>query len=374
MAPANFLRLLAVFSLAILNISFDVLPANALAVERGHMARSINHAHAGFAKKRSNQTGKCKPRPVPNASPSMPPNSSPSPAPANVVHNATPAPNSQPTTTTTSSTPAQSPTPNTAAPSGGQKVALAWSNLEEASIDNFITASTKIIYNWKISKYPPADIGFSTKFQGLDFVPTIWGRDDITQISSVLTQGYATTVKTYNEPNIGGQANIPADEGCTLWNQHIEPLTQLGYRLIGPAVTTDTTGWNWLAEFMKVCSGASIAALDIHHYSLHPQDLINAANQYYNTYKKPIWVSEYGCVDYSGANQPCTQDLFNAFFQQTQTFFQSTSWIEMYAMFGMFRDTELPNGVSAVNSMMTCSSSASNSCSPNALGNQYLNP
>ncbi len=151
MAPANFLRLLAVFSLAILNISFDVLPANALAVEGGHMARSINHAHAGFAKKRSNPAGKCKPRPVPNASPSMPPNSNPHPAPAvsssmppNVVHDATPAPHSPTTTTTTSSAPAQSPTPNTAPPSSGGKVALAWSNLEEASLDNFVTASTKM--------------------------------------------------------------------------------------------------------------------------------------------------------------------------------------------------------------------------------------
>jgi len=151
MAPANFLRLLAVFSLAILNISFDVLPANALAVERGHMARSINHAHAGLAKKRSNSTGKCKPRPVSSASPSMPANSNPPSAPAvsssmppNVVHNVTPATPSPTTTTTTSSAPAQSPTPNTAPSSSGGKVALAWSNLEEASLDNFITASTKM--------------------------------------------------------------------------------------------------------------------------------------------------------------------------------------------------------------------------------------
>ncbi len=134
------------------------------------------------------------------------------------------------------------------------------------------------IYNWQISKYPPGDIGYSTKFQQLNFVPTIWGMKDIAQISSVLTQGYATTVKTFNEyvfcfffasytltvivdicrPNLAGQSNIPADEGCTLWNQHIQPLTQLGYRLIAPAVTTDQTGWNWLAEFMKVCSGASV--------------------------------------------------------------------------------------------------------------------
>ena len=42
-------------------------------------------------------------------------------------------------------------------------------------------------------------------------------------------------------------------EAYSLWLQHIEPLTQLGYELIAPAVTTGSAGLTWLTTFMKLC-------------------------------------------------------------------------------------------------------------------------
>ena len=150
MAPSNFLRLFAIFSLAILNISFDVLPANALAVERGHMARGVNHAHAGVAKKRGNSK-QCKPRPVPNApasSISLTSSTSASTTSHSVAdaHLATPAPIPQPSTHKTTTSSSYSPSPSVAPSSSGSysgsKVALAWSNNEESSLDNFITPHT----------------------------------------------------------------------------------------------------------------------------------------------------------------------------------------------------------------------------------------
>jgi hypothetical protein len=42
-------------------------------------------------------------------------------------------------------------------------------------------------------------------------------------------------------------------EACNLWMQHINPLISLGYELIGPSVTTDVTGHNWLTKFMDQC-------------------------------------------------------------------------------------------------------------------------
>lgn len=145
MAQSNFLRLFAVFSLAILNISFDALPVNALAVERDHMVRGVNHAHAGVAKKRGDSK-QCKPRPVTSTpAPAYTPSTSSHHSTA-AAHLATPASVSQPSTHKTTAT-SSSSTPSVAPPSSGSssgsKVGLAWSNNEEGSLGNFITSHTK---------------------------------------------------------------------------------------------------------------------------------------------------------------------------------------------------------------------------------------
>jgi hypothetical protein len=149
MAPASFFRLLTVFSLAVLNVSFNTLPANALAVEHGHMARNMNHAHAGVAKKRRDSSKQCKPRPVSSVSSSISPDVSPSPSisqhsSANVAlaHPATPVSVSHSSSHTTTAS-SQSPTHYVAASgNSGGKVCLGWSNLEEGSMGNFITSKT----------------------------------------------------------------------------------------------------------------------------------------------------------------------------------------------------------------------------------------
>jgi len=216
MAPSNFLRLFTVFSLAILNISFDALPVNALAVERGHVARGVNHAHAGIAKKRGDSK-QCKPRPV-TSTPAYIPSSSPTTSHHSAAdgHLASPVPISEPSThktTTTSSSPMPSVTPSSSSSYSGSKVALAWSNNEQSSLGNFISPHTVLcvtypstfalpcsndffsIYNWAVEQY--VDIKLS-KFPQLEFVPTIHGRGDISKIH-LLTKGYAKRVKTFNE-------------------------------------------------------------------------------------------------------------------------------------------------------------------------------
>jgi len=144
MAPSNFLRLFTIFSLAILNISLDALPANALVVEPGHMARGVNHAHAGIAKKRSNSK-QCKPRPVPAISSTSSTTSHHSVAVVANAHLATPAPSSQLSTHETTTT-SHSSTPSAAASSSGscsnKKVGLGWSNHEQSSLHNFVTPCT----------------------------------------------------------------------------------------------------------------------------------------------------------------------------------------------------------------------------------------
>jgi hypothetical protein len=132
MVPANSLRLLSIFSLALLNISFGTVPANALAVERSHMARGINHVHANVAKKRRDKPAQCKPRPTaPSYSSSL---ATPSPV-------SQPPPNSIAASSPQSAEPSSTPsaTPSSSGSSGSAKIILMWSNEEQSSICKFLT-------------------------------------------------------------------------------------------------------------------------------------------------------------------------------------------------------------------------------------------
>jgi len=362
MAPVKFLHILTVVSLAILHASFDALPVNALIVERGHAGRDFSHVHAEIAKKRADSSKKCRPRPT---------SASQSPAPttyhADKVQSSQLSKLSGPTNTSSSSQPASTNAPVSS--SINSKIMYAWSNNEQPSIGNFLTGSPRLIYNWHLTKY--SDIDLST-IKNVEFVPTAHSPSDVYQIPSVLKQGYAKYAKFLNEPEISSQANVGPEEAHQLWMQYFEPLASQGYALIAPAVTG--AGNTWMKTFLGLCGGkCSIHALDFHYYGIQTEDFKTSVNTFHQLLDNvPVWLTEVGCHDYSGKNQPCTQGVFDAFFPGVMSYVESTSWIEQIAWFGMFTNAEIPMGLETVNCMITCSGS-NKDCKPNSLGSQYIN-
>ena len=59
-------------------------------------------------------------------------------------------------------------------------------------------------------------------------------------------------------PEQPSQANMSPQEAHGLWTAHIEQLTQLGYELISPSVTTGSAGFKWLSDFMGLCKTCSV--------------------------------------------------------------------------------------------------------------------
>jgi len=374
MAPVNFARLLAIFSLAILNISFDTLPANALSVDRGHMARGISHAHAGVAKKRGDSPKQCKPRPtVPTTS--IKPDVSFSSTSAHSYDTPAPVSHASPQTTTSSILPQSSSAPSSSGPSYGTKAGLAWSNNEETSLCNFIGSGNRPVYNWQLDIYASGDIGNCNKFSPSQFIPTIHGAAQVSQINSIIKSGYPKLVKYLNEPNIASQANLSPQAGYSLFMQYMASHCGTTFECLLPAVTTDATGLKWLQDFVGLCKDCNFLALDLHYYGLDPLDLEKALTLFYNTFqsKWAVWLTEFGCVDYSGQNKPCDEQTFKTFFYTARDFLEKTSWIEHYFYFGLFRSDELPDGVPAINSLMTCPNGPGPSCVPNSNGYAYLN-
>jgi len=133
MALLKFLNILTVLSFAALHTSFDALPVNALTVERGHLGRDLSHLHAEIAKKRSDSSKKCRPRPSSASQNHVVPSNSY----VNLAPASTP---SKPATTTTSS---QSASTNAPASSLSSKIMYAFSNHEQPSLKNFLTGHGK---------------------------------------------------------------------------------------------------------------------------------------------------------------------------------------------------------------------------------------
>jgi hypothetical protein len=130
--------LFTLLSLAVFNISFNPLPTYALTLERDHMARSFNFAHAGLAnKKRDGKSKRCRHRA--GSGPSV---SSSSQTP-DTAPTSTPQP--QPPAAKTTSSPVATHSPAAAAPAsnGNRKVGLAWSNHEEENLCKFTSPKTQ---------------------------------------------------------------------------------------------------------------------------------------------------------------------------------------------------------------------------------------
>ncbi|KAH9050044.1 glycosyl hydrolase catalytic core-domain-containing protein [Lactarius hengduanensis] len=372
MAPTKFINFLAVVSFAVFCISHAPLSANALAVERAHVARNPNYAHAGIAKKKRGESAKrCKPRPSTSSHSSQPAYTPPpvaAPHPPTSSHHtsssSTTKPHPPPATSSSSShAPAVTPQVST----GTGKVGLAWSNNEQSAICNFKTSQTGLTYNWKLTKYVDVDVSKC----GFTFIPHVWGADDAYKAPGILKAGYADIVFTFNEPELASQSNLGVDDAVSLFKQYVNPVQYLGYKIISPACTNSPTGFAWIQSFVKKCrqQGCKLDGIATHFYDTSAPNLISFMKNFIKAFPgDKIWLTEYAAQDYSGKNQQLDYNGIKAFIEETTSYLQGESQIEAFFYFGLMTPDELAaNHVNGLNSLMT------NSHTPNELGDIYIN-
>jgi hypothetical protein len=164
----------------------------------------------------------------------------------------------------------------------------------------------------------------------------IWGASNVTP-SALAVPG--STLLGFNEPDMGGQANMTVDRALELWPQ----LQATGKRLGSPAVAWggDLSG-GWLDQFM---SGAKARGLRVDFITLHwygsdfGPDAVNQLQRYvaavHARYGLPIWVTEYSLIDFSGSGRVASDDQMVAFIASSTAMFESTPYVERYAWFGL---------------------------------------
>ena len=159
---------------------------------------------------------------------------------------------------------------------------------------------------------------------------------------------------------------MTAQQGADLWRTYLEPLRARGIRLGSPATSSAPSGLTWLQDFLAACAGACtvdfialrwlLPTLLIFSNVVSDMNLadwydVNATafqrylEHFHDTFRRPIWVTEWACQNFNDFNAQCSREDVVRFLNQTQTFMDNTPWVERYAWFGALTNLQGVNQV-----------------------------
>jgi RNA polymerase sigma factor (sigma-70 family) len=174
---------------------------------------------------------------------------------------------------------------------------------------------------------------------GVEFVPMIWGSANLTAPTLAKAEREGEVLLGFNEPDMAGQANMSVEDALAAWPK----LQRTGMRLGSPAVAYggDTAG-GWLDRFM---AGAEARKLRVDFITLHwyGSDFGDAAagqflgyvDAVHRRYGLPVWVTEYGLINFTGSPKYPTGAQQAAFIKRSTAGLERRSFVERYAWFGL---------------------------------------
>ncbi|MFC0508984.1 sigma-70 family RNA polymerase sigma factor [Micromonospora costi] len=179
-----------------------------------------------------------------------------------------------------------------------------------------------------------------TSPKGAEFVPMIWGAKSVTADNLRQARANGRYLLGFNEPDMGGQANMTVEQALDLWPR----LEATGLPLGSPAVAWggDRPG-EWLDRFM---SGAKARGHRVDFIALHwyggDFSTTNAVNQLrsylqavHDRYHLPIWLTEFALIDFSNGVRFPSQAQQAAFLTAATRMLGGLSWLHRYAWFGL---------------------------------------
>ncbi|MDF7806429.1 glycosyl hydrolase [Pontiellaceae bacterium B12219] len=115
----------------------------------------------------------------------------------------------------------------------------------------------------------------------------------------------------FNEPDKADQANISEDVAAYRWPR----FERTKLPLVGPCPAQNNGTWRKAYEAMAVEEGFRTEYMALHWYATanggSPQNLINVVNNLYNTYGKPIWITEFAVKDWYGTGNWNRNQLYH---------------------------------------------------------------
>ncbi|KAG5646999.1 hypothetical protein DXG03_001723 [Asterophora parasitica] len=170
-------------------------------------------------------------------------------------------------------------------------------------------------------------------------VPMLWGAGTADSTDAARLAAFKKIsaappyVLGYEEPDCppgSGSAGMSVAAGVSNWQNLIVPLGKKGALLGSPSMCKQADE-DWLKQFKsKISTQWDFTAIHINKNSL--EGVKKDIDYYWNTYKKPIWVTEFACVNDKNGFVPCTnQAEINAFINMIVPYLEAHEHVYAYA-------------------------------------------
>jgi hypothetical protein len=144
-----------------------------------------------------------------------------------------------------------------------------------------------------------------------------------------LRQSQPAYLLTYNEPDNASQANMTVSQTIALWPS----LQALNVPLVGPAMQNEQDSWENSFYQAIATNGYRVDYTAVHLYvPPNASSVISDLQSEYNAYGRPVWLTEFSPVDWSG-NQGWTEDDDYNFLAEFMWMAEGQEWFKRYAIF-----------------------------------------
>ncbi|MBI1842660.1 MAG: discoidin domain-containing protein [Verrucomicrobia bacterium] len=143
------------------------------------------------------------------------------------------------------------------------------------------------------------------------------------------TSAKAVYVLGFNEPDHADQANMSVADAIALWPS----LEAVDLPLVSPAAANAYGGW--LGDFYAQAEAKHLRVdfTAVHWYgNPDPNNLINHLQSVYNTWGRPVWLTEFSCVDWGGGATWTEEDNYR-FLAEFLWRAEDYVWLKRYAIF-----------------------------------------
>lgn len=205
---------------------------------------------------------------------------------------------------------------------------------------NAALAGASWYYDWTNN---PHSGTIPSGLQAPEFVPMIWGAGNVTDqninaLKAAKDNGTYKYLLGFNEPDMGGQANMTVAQAISLWPR----LMETGLVLGSPAPSYTNA---WFTDFMTQAAANNLRVDFICLHTYRPpnatgvvDDIKNWINDTYAKYQKPIWLTEFGAPDcnklgWCGAAAPLTQAQVDDYTKQVIAMLEDLPCVQRYAWF-----------------------------------------
>ncbi len=177
----------------------------------------------------------------------------------------------------------------------------------------------------------------SREYHPAEFVPMIWGAQDVGAAARLADAPAIQALLTFNEPDNAEQSGLAVAEAIELWPQ----LLATGRRLGSPAATAgETLGpQSWLGQFMAEAQRRDyrVDFIAVHYYPATPdvEKFCAFVAEVQQQYSRPIWVTEWALADWGDQGRFSAAEEA-AFFSAAAQMLDKLPFVERHAWFGTY--------------------------------------